>query len=193
MRDENAIIESLHYLLKKLSTCDKLKLVKLLFFADKYHLLKYARQISGDNYDALPNGPIPSGALDILNFVSDYGISAETIQIAKELFRVDNNNRSLVNPDANMEYDSLSKTDIEALDYVIERFKDKDGGFLIDYSHDFPEWYRHEDDLKNGLVRCKPIGILELLSNEDRKGQKFLDDIRDEKIHTAKEILSGYY
>src|SRR4030042_4954455 len=76
MRDESAIIESLHYLLKKLQHADKLKLVKLLFFADKYHLLKYARQISGDNYHALPAGPIPSGALDILNFVSEYGISA---------------------------------------------------------------------------------------------------------------------
>ena len=193
MRDESAIIESLHYLLKKLQHADKLKLVKLLFFADKYHLLKYARQISGDNYHALPAGPIPSGALDILNFVSEYGISAHTIQQAKNLFKVEDNDRSLINPELEMEYNSLSKTDIEALDFVIDRFKDKDGPFLIDYSHDFPEWYRHETEIRDGVVKCKDINTFELLSNEDRKGQKFIIDLRDEKINTIKEILAGYY
>ena len=87
MRDESAIIESLHYLLKLLNNADKLKLVKLLYFADKYHLLKYGRQISGDSYFALPYGPIPSGALDILNFDSNYGISTNSIQCAKNLFK----------------------------------------------------------------------------------------------------------
>jgi uncharacterized phage-associated protein len=192
MRDENAIIESLHYLLKRLGRTDKLKLVKLLFFADKYHLLKYARQISGDSYDALPAGPIPSGALDILNSVTEYGISSETIQQAKKLFKVEDNDRMLADPEMVIEYDSLSRTDIEALNFAIDNFGDKDSAFLIDYSHDFPEWYRHEHELKSGQTRCKMIKTSELLSNEDRKGKKLVADLHDDKIGIAKDILAGY-
>jgi uncharacterized phage-associated protein len=193
MRDEAAIIQSIHYLLKKLGRTDKLKLAKLIYFADKYHLLKYARQISGDNYQALPYGPIPSGTLDILNFVPEYGISDETIHDAEKLFKAEGDDRSLLTPEAKFDYDSLSTTDIEALDFVIGRFGDKNGGFLIDYSYDFPEWYRHEKEIKEGIYKSKEITTPELLSNEDRRGEKFIPELRDELIHTVREIVSGYY
>lgn len=42
----------------------KLKAAKLLYFADKEHLLRYGRPILGDVYYCLPYGPVPSVALN---------------------------------------------------------------------------------------------------------------------------------
>src|SRR5712692_1937947 len=42
----------------------KLKAAKLLYFADKEHLLKHGRPILGDTYYCLPYGPVPSVALN---------------------------------------------------------------------------------------------------------------------------------
>src|SRR5690606_9928660 len=41
-------------------------ILKLLFFADKYHLNGYGRPIVGDQYKALPYGPVAQTTYDIL-------------------------------------------------------------------------------------------------------------------------------
>lgn len=46
---------------------DKYKVGKLLFLADKYHLVRYGRPILGDYYKALDYGPIPQRTMDILH------------------------------------------------------------------------------------------------------------------------------
>src|SRR5260370_11079880 len=45
----------------------KYKICKLLFLADKYHLVRYGRPITGDRICAMEYGPVPSVALDALN------------------------------------------------------------------------------------------------------------------------------
>ncbi len=45
---------------------DQYKACKLLFLADKRHLVKYGRTITGDRYSALEWGPIPSSIRDDL-------------------------------------------------------------------------------------------------------------------------------
>src|SRR6266849_2457700 len=42
----------------------KLKAAKLLYFADREHLLRHGRPILGDVYFCLPYGPVPSLALN---------------------------------------------------------------------------------------------------------------------------------
>jgi uncharacterized phage-associated protein len=49
---------------KGISDLTKLKAAKLLYFADKDHLLKHGRPILGDVYFCLPYGPVPSVALN---------------------------------------------------------------------------------------------------------------------------------
>lgn len=52
---------------KDLPGYDKYKACKLLFLADREHLLRFGRTITGDDYFALPFGPTPSLTLDLLN------------------------------------------------------------------------------------------------------------------------------
>ena len=68
MNKITAIIESLCYLLVKLKKADKIHLIKLMYLADKYHLMNYGRTITGDEYFAFPKGPGGSKTMDVLNF-----------------------------------------------------------------------------------------------------------------------------
>jgi len=68
--DTKIVLESFYYLSKKMNaSIDKLAAIKLLFFADRYHLRKYGRLITEDTYYALPHGPVASNALDVVNSV----------------------------------------------------------------------------------------------------------------------------
>jgi uncharacterized phage-associated protein len=49
----------------------KKQLCKLLYLADKEHLLKYGRTITGDRYFALEQGPVPTKGLDAMNLKGD--------------------------------------------------------------------------------------------------------------------------
>ena len=55
------------YLAQRRPGITKKELCKLIYFADKEHLLRYGRTITGDQYYALEQGPIPTRGLDALN------------------------------------------------------------------------------------------------------------------------------
>src|SRR5690554_5647220 len=44
---------------------NKLKALKLIYLADRYHLRKYGRLITNDSYFAMDYGPVPSGVKDL--------------------------------------------------------------------------------------------------------------------------------
>ena len=64
----------------------KYKICKLVFLADKYHLVRYGRPVTGDRICAMEYGPVPSVALDALNILlgSERG-SPEAQEIARIL------------------------------------------------------------------------------------------------------------
>src|ERR1700681_3309737 len=44
---------------------NKMKVLKLVYFADRYHLRKYGRPVVGDEYVAMNYGPVASGTKDL--------------------------------------------------------------------------------------------------------------------------------
>jgi len=101
---------------------DKYQACKLLFLADKYHLVRYGRTITGDAYFAMPHGPAPTRTLNLLTILIE---EPEGEPALASYFTVD---RSYVNPRlraTHAEYDNLSKSDIEALDATLRRFDGK--------------------------------------------------------------------
>src|SRR5260370_8228699 len=63
---------------------DKMKAAKLLFHADKYHLLKYGPPVIGDQYACMEYGPVPSASLNVMNDVLDH--DRHFPPISKDLF-----------------------------------------------------------------------------------------------------------
>src|SRR5438309_84841 len=50
---------------------NKMKALKLVYFADRYHLRKYGRPVVGDEYLAMNYGPVASGTKDLAE-MSDF-------------------------------------------------------------------------------------------------------------------------
>ena len=100
------------------------KICKLLFLADKYHLVRYGRPITGDVYCALPYGPVPSEALDILKalVMGDYEDDERVKDMASK-FVIDRRFRypQFSTTDASG-LAALSKSDTMALDEVVKKF-----------------------------------------------------------------------
>ena len=81
---------------KGIQDLTKLKIAKLLYFADKAHLLGYGRPILGDIYFCMDFGPVPSFALnemseaiqrsEVADESSDYSKIAGMLKVKKPLF-----------------------------------------------------------------------------------------------------------
>jgi uncharacterized phage-associated protein len=67
--DKEKAIEAIVYLANRLDKPTKLKIFKLLYFADKLHMSRYGRFIVGDYYVAMKHGPVPSRTYNILKEV----------------------------------------------------------------------------------------------------------------------------
>jgi uncharacterized phage-associated protein len=65
--DPDKTAAALLYLATRLPKMDKYIACKMLFLADKQHLVKYGRPITGDSYAAMDHGPVPSNTLTLLN------------------------------------------------------------------------------------------------------------------------------
>jgi uncharacterized phage-associated protein len=162
MIETSTIIETIYYILKKINKADKIKLVKLIYLADKYHLIHYGRTITNDDYYAMEHGPVGTTVKDVLSF-DDFNISKKALRYASSLIeKVDNNFK--VKSDTKNAFDMLSDTDKEALDFVIQKFGKMRQWELKDYTHQYPEWYKYEDLFKNKRTKRERIHIKELLS-----------------------------
>lgn len=117
-RFDKKTLEVLVYVANR--TDSLLHIAAILYYADKYHLERYGRLITGDKYIPMPNCPVPSGAYDIINSLSPSVKEALSVggQIVMPLRLSD------------MQY--LSESDIECLNKAIEENAPLSVGELID-------------------------------------------------------------
>jgi uncharacterized phage-associated protein len=112
---------------------DVYKVCKLLFLADKHHLVRYGRPITGDWYFALPHGPAPSRSLRLLQILIE---DPENAPALASILSID---RSFVNPRFSakpMAFDNLSQSDVEALTETLKRFSAKEFSELRAMTHE---------------------------------------------------------
>lgn len=124
---------------------DKMKAAKLLFHADKYHLLTYGRPVIGDQYACMEYGPVPSASLNVMNDVLDDDrhfppiakeLFDEYLSVERRIFRKYAIFRAKKKPDL----DVFSDSDVEALEYAFKNFGTKSAWQLSEESHDEPSW-----------------------------------------------------
>jgi len=113
---------------------NRLKLVKLLWLADRIHLNRYGRMILKDDYYALSHGPVPSKTMDLseVDVPDVYSVKGYVIE-AEEKF--------------DPKY--FSESDLEVMNEVWDTYGGMTKYVLKDYSHLFPEWKRFEDQLND--------------------------------------------
>ena len=120
---------------------DLLRALKLIFFADRYHVRKYGRPITGDDYFAMGKGPVPSATKDIAEN-SDY--MGDEARLYSERY-IAQPAKGKINSRAQVDTEELSATDLEALKFAWQHFgRTYD---IVAVSHQYPEWKRHETAL----------------------------------------------
>ena len=83
-------LQAVLYVANRLKRRDFHKIFKVLYFADREHLAKYGRPITGDTYVAMEYGPVPSMIYDIFKGVRGDGYQWPQIGEFKKLFQIKN-------------------------------------------------------------------------------------------------------
>lgn len=127
----------------------KLRALKLIFLADRYHLRKYGRAVTNDAYYALKLGPVPSDCKNLAE-LHDALPAATRTYAARYLRPLDAKSyAALGEPDATV----FSASDVEALEFAWGHFgRARD---LVEVTHKYPGWQRHEASLAAGAKRIK--------------------------------------
>lgn len=175
-------VQALNYLASKNGgNINKMKAIKLIWLADRLHLRKYGRTITGDQYFAMINGPVPSATRDILE--SSVFLTDSASDYASEYISfIDRYNfRSIHEPIINV----FSKTDLESLDLIHEYYNHLDHFSLSEFSHKFPEWIKYEVALKKGISSRFTIDLYDFFENKIETGELFQDEEEGLKLTKA--------
>ena len=146
--DPEKFVASLAFFASHAKGLDKLKAAKLLYYADKYHLIRYGKPILGDVYYHLDYGPVPSKALDIMNEALDpyrlRGIPQSNLELLKKYLKVDPAEKTHPTFEAKTEpdLDVFSESELEALRETIKRYGRYSGRQLIDLTHQEAPWLK---------------------------------------------------
>jgi len=185
MIEIHTIVEAIYYVLSIIGQSDKLKIVKLIYLADKYHLIKYGRTITNDDYYAMQYGPVGTTVKDFLSSDTYFSSSAEKKFESKLIEKVDEYEYKCKSIKYKIKW--LSGSDLEVLDFIIEKFGAKTSRQLFKYSHRYPEWKLYESLFKDQKLRRKRLENKELLSTI----KDDLLEMSEEHIKTSAEILNG--
>ena len=163
---------------------NKMKALKLIFLADRYHLRKYGRFITNDNYVAMEHGPVPSTTKDIAES-NDYLEDIKKRYYEKYIKTVSNlelKSKKVANKDV------FSESDLEALNFAWNTFGHYDQFQLRDITHTYPEWTKQKKYVTRGS--CVAMNPLDFLQDPTEHVDDSLE--LDEKDHRTFELDDEY-
>lgn len=137
--------------------------LKLVFFADRYHLRKYGRPITGDCYLAMNYGPVPSGTKD-LAYLSEF-LSYHERSYAETYLQHSTVDTHSFESKAEPETSVFSQTDIEALTFAWSQFGKFEPFTLAEITHGYPEWKRHKAALESTETTRVPMHYVDFLDD----------------------------
>jgi uncharacterized phage-associated protein len=176
--DKNDIkLQTIYYCLTYLAipSIEKIKLIKLIFLADKHHLLNYGRTITDDIYYAMPHGPVCSVIFNILN---------ESAFLNNPYFILDADNNNVIKKDATCRFEMLSETDKNSLELILNKFAKYEKWDLVNLTHQYPEWQKYAETVKTKKTSIR-LKTKELVSVIKQDGF----NIPQKKIKILKELL----
>jgi uncharacterized phage-associated protein len=124
---------------------NKLKALKLMFFADRYHLRKFGRPVSECAYYAMTHGPVASEAKHL---AEEHDLLPAPARSYARRFLEKKSNYEYVSV-ADVDKAVFSESDLEALIFAWENFGYLSQFQIRDLTHRYPEWKRHERALKD--------------------------------------------
>ncbi len=165
--DKEKAIAVILYIAPRVDNSTIMRILKLMYLADKTSLEKYGRFVSSDSYVAMEQGPVPTEAYDLMKKARTHNTHG---------FKVQKNHEIRVTAPANE--DELSESDIEILDDTIKQYGNLDIGVLLDKAHDkaWLEVWEKAGDKKSVAI---PIEKIANLSDHGKEIIEFLTHSHD--------------
>ncbi len=138
----NKVVEIINYLAMTVENLHKVKLMKMLWYADILHYKRYGKSITGLVYSALPMGAVPEGyehivlldgvSFDIVRYGEDIGYKFKPVEGFRIEQLTDDEIRTI--NDVIGALGSLSTNDIVARMHEEDAYKCTSHNCIIDYS-----------------------------------------------------------
>lgn len=175
MFNERKVAQMAAYLLAKDGGCyAHLKLMKLLYLADREALNQFGFQLTGDDIKSLPHGPVLSQTLDLINGIVPSQPNGWDAWVSDEK----NYEVALKQKFTRSDLDELSDSDIDVLDTVWQQFGHMSKYQIRDYTHDHcPEWI----DPNGSSTPIPKIRIFKALGKTDSEANALNSDIEIQK------------
>jgi uncharacterized phage-associated protein len=152
--DVEKFVNLMAHLAVRVDDLDPLKATKLLYLADKHHLVRHGKPILGDFYVRMDYGPVPSLAYSILrdsynplqgNEHPSRDSFATSLKVEKRLW--ERYPKFKAKKPADLEV--FSDAELESIEAVINEYGKKTGLELSDLTHGDPPW---TDTPNNSLI-----------------------------------------
>jgi len=175
--DQQKAIQAVAFLLKQRHSTPKtdsyMRLLKLLYIADRESLQETGQPITGDKYIAMDRGPTLSHLLDLVRQKA-YDSSEWDKFIERNGYEI-----TLVADPGN---GKLCKYEIDKLTDICNRFRDKDEWATAEETHKFEEWEKNKP--APGSVKDIPLlSLLEAIGKKDWY-EAVVEDAQDEADFT---------
>ncbi|PIR02477.1 MAG: hypothetical protein COV62_01355 [Candidatus Nealsonbacteria bacterium CG11_big_fil_rev_8_21_14_0_20_35_11] len=184
--DNKKATQALNFLaLKEGGLIDKLKVVKLMWLADRLHIRKYGRPIFNDIYFAMPYGAVGSSAKDLAGFNVD-GDEKEYLENYLELGR-----GYKIKSKQKVDLDIFSDSEIEALEKSYREYGQLNQFDLAELSHKFPEWEKFREVLTSKSSTRELMDYDDFFKNPSKdEGFKNIFNESAEILKTSEEAFS---
>ena len=189
--DYKKATQAINYLTKKEGgQIDKLKLIKLVYFADRYHLRRYGRPMFNDAYFAMRLGPVGSSVKDIAELSSDFLDREERNYAGKFIARgaIDNTVVSVADVDS----DIFSKSELEALNFAYDGFGNQSELQLVNITHRYPEWSKFKGALESRETSREPMSYSDFF-NDPANGIEDKFALASDVLSASKELYEEDY
>ena len=150
MFSEEKVTHMASYLLmKRGGRMSYMKLIKLLYLAERKALAKWGESMSGDKFVSMPYGPVMSNTYGLIQTESKIWDSFIKSEANKEI--------SLASGISEDDLDELSRSELRILDDIFSEFGHLSRWDLVEYTHDHcAEW----QDPNGSSYPINPIAVL---------------------------------
>lgn len=130
-------IQAIDFIAQKKPGITQFYIGKVMFFADREHVLDYGRPITGDRYVAMEHGPVPSAIRDLLKV--DSGYPDEMIEVLHSRIGIKHEgNKQHIYSKGNSAFPNLSGSDKEYLENALNTYGSMSFTELKRISHQDP-------------------------------------------------------
>lgn len=135
--DKDKAVHAALYVLQQVGISDYHKVFKILYFAEQLHLKFYGRPLTGDSYQAMRYGPVPSFLYDVFKAAEKGNSPFDEATARSGAFKVSRQgNTPMVTGVVEPDMDELSESDLEVLTISVAENGKLTFKELVEKSHD---------------------------------------------------------